>query len=201
MTDPIPVGEAAEQTVGLLYHNQLIQRYHETSEALVLNAMVMLCLTARRFDSTVMYVLLDDSDQGSWQTVVGLAANVPQYAGHYSTELDRDPDDRFDDEGWASSIDDRTEDTWQVFMQTTEFIPSVKLLDVERVLKEIDLPWRPVPKWGLFMPGADGPYATFTDEADALSSLAAGPAAATVHPLDDGDLGLGRFGKNLLGGA
>jgi hypothetical protein len=146
MTDPIPVGEAAEQTVGLLYHKQVMQQFHEASQQITLNALVMLCLTARRYDHTVAYVLLDDSDQGNWQTVVGLAANLPQYAGHYSTELDRDRDGEFDDEGWASSIDDRTEDTWQPFTVTTEWLPNVKLLDVERVLNEIELPWRPVPQ-------------------------------------------------------
>lgn len=143
MTGPVPVGEVAEQTVGLLYHNQVMAEFHKAAEQITLNALVMLCLTARRFNSTVMYVLLDDSDQGSWQTVVGLAANLPQYAGHFSTELDRDREDQFDDEGWASSIDDRTEDTWQVFTTTSEFLPTLRLLDVTRVLNEIDLPWRP----------------------------------------------------------
>lgn len=145
MTDPVSIGEVAEQTVGHMYHDQVMAQYHKASEQITLNAMVMLCLTARRFDQTVLYVLLDDSDQGNWQTVAGLAANLPQYAGHFSTELDRDREDKFDDEGWASSIDDRTEDTWLRFCCTTEFLPTLRLLDVERVLREVSLPWRPAP--------------------------------------------------------
>jgi hypothetical protein len=133
-----------EQVAGQTYHQQMLNAYWQAGEQITLNALVMLCLAARRFDGRVKYVILDDSDQGDWQCVAGLCAALPMRPGDYSEVSDLDEDDEFDDEGWASSVDDRTEHSWGPYLVLSEAMPHWKFLDVDRVLAEVHLPWRPV---------------------------------------------------------
>lgn len=131
------------------HNGALIQRYVEVNELIANNAMVALCLTAREFREDVKYVLLDDSDQGDWQTALGLLTALPQVAGDYSDgSVDADPDDEFDDEGWASSLHDDATGTWAPFTVQSELLPGYRMLDVDKVLAEVSLPWRPASEQG-----------------------------------------------------
>lgn len=141
--EPVVIGEVLEQTVGQLYHDQMLKEYWQAGEQLALNAMVLLCLAARRFDHRVKFVVLDDSDQGEWQTVAGLCSVMPTVVGRYA-EADLDSDDEFDDEGWASNLSDQADHAWRPFVSSSETLPGWCLLDVDRVLAEVHLPWRPV---------------------------------------------------------
>lgn len=143
--EPVTVGETLDQVVGQLYHDQMLKQYWQADEQVTLNALVMLCLAARRFDERVKYILLDDSDQGEWQTVAGLAAGLPTYPGEFADVLDLDAEDQFEDEGWAASVGDRTKHAWEPFVKgPSEVLPAWRLLDVDKVLAEVHLPWRPV---------------------------------------------------------
>lgn len=139
-----PRGDAVlEQVAGQTYHQQMLNAYWQAGEQIALNATVMLCLVARAFDGRVRYVILDDSDQGDWEYPAGLCAALPLRPGDYSEVSDLDPDDKFDDEGWASSLDVRTEHVWGPYLALSEAMPHWRFLDVDRVLAEIALPWRP----------------------------------------------------------
>jgi len=148
VTSPVPLGAVTEDVVGMTYHQQMVAQYVQASEQITLNAMVMLCLLARRFRADVKYVLLVDSDQGDWQEVGTLVSGLPEFPGHFTADLDIDRDDEFDDQGWAASIDDRTNHVWQLFAVTSEYLPGYLLLDVDKVLAEVVLPWRPATKQG-----------------------------------------------------
>lgn len=141
---PATIEREAWSTVAGLYGSQLLEKFWALDAEITRNAMVALCLTARAFDPGVRYVLLEGSDQGPWQTSAGLASALAEQPGDFAYTNDLDPDLEFDDGGWPSCLTERTEGTWQPFCQVSTSMPGWRFLDVEKVLAEVSVPYRPI---------------------------------------------------------
>lgn len=142
MSEPSTIGREAAALLAALLAEQLVEEVRGLEDRIICNAMVALCLEARAEHPAVAYVVLDDSDQGPWMVVAGLSSVLPEQPGDFAWGGDLDPDDLFDDCGWASALTDRSAGSWEPYCRTSESMSRWRFLDVDAVLTTVSVPWR-----------------------------------------------------------